>query len=142
MKNVTRITALILSVTIISSIFASCVSGDSNENTIVGKWEITRNGQTDVAEFLDNGKFYAKTRNFMISGEYEEESIPPDGVPITGDYIIDGDQLICEYQIWGAKQKSISTFTVNSTTLTLTDGGTETSGIKTVEITIMLKRVK
>ena len=140
MKNVTRIAVLILLVIIISSMLTSC--GNRNENTIIGKWERVTNGQTDTTEFLENGKFNAKTHHFTISSEYSSESIPPEGVPVTGDYMIDGNKVTCEYEIFGAKQEMVSTFTADSTTLTLTSGGTETSGIKTVESTIVFKRVK
>lgn len=142
MKNVTGIVVFILSVIIISSLFVSCGNGNKHENTIIGKWEHVTNGQTDTMEFLDNGKFNAKTHHVSISSANSEASIPPEGLSVTGDYTIDGDKIICDYEIFGAKQEMVSTFTVDSTTLTLTSGGTETSGIKTVERTVALKHVK
>ena len=138
-----KLLSLFFSILLITLAVAGCGSANksNNDNSIIGKWEHVADGQTDSIEFLKNGKINVKTHNFSISGSYSAESIPQDGVSVTGNYIIDGNKVTLDYVIFGAKREMISTFTVNNSELTLTTGGTETNGIKTAESSVVFKRV-
>lgn len=150
MKNLTRIAVLVLSVILISSVFVSCGNASIDENTIIGEWSYVSHGNTNTMEFLDNGEFNATIYQPVYSDDSNssynvDNPFPTSGISyvahnIAGAYVIDGGKITITDKDSGIKQ--ISTFAVNSTTLTLTTGGTESSGIETNQVTIVYKRVK
>lgn len=149
MKNAIKITLLILSVILISLVSVSCENASKSENAIIGKWSYVSHGNTNTIEFLDNGKFYATTYQPVFSDDINSSYNIDNPFPvpssytadnITGNYVINGNKITITNTDSGIMQ--ISTFAVSSTTLTLTTGGTESSGMKTSQETIMYKRAK
>lgn len=155
MRNATRMIALIYSIILICTVFVSCGNTSINENTIIGKWSYVFNGNTNTIEFLENGSFYITTYRPLFSDDNKNGSTSKIEYPTfpsvisgytpcnyTGNYVINGEKITMTYEDSGIKQKLISTFEVNDTTLTITTDGTESSGIVTVPGKIEYKRTK
>lgn len=146
MKKSVKIAVLILSVMIACLMFASCSKGTKNNNPIIGKWLYVSHGCTNKIEFLENGKFNATFYQAVPSSDnnssYNLDSPFPYTSSLiaktyTGNYVINGNKITITTK--DSKFKQVSTFTVTSATLTLTTGGTESNGIKTVQETIVFK---
>lgn len=143
-----KIVVLFWVVILTGSMLASCESSSKNENTIIGKWTYGSHGNTNTMEFLDNGKFNATiyqpvysddgNSSYNVENPFPTSSISYVAHNFTGTYVINGDKITVTDN--DAKIEQISTFAVNNSTLTLTTGGMESSGIKTDQTIIVYKR--